>query len=79
MEALQVSPILIALSPIIIGLVQVIKGLGMDSKFAPAVSVLLGLGFSFLVGGPVLTVVVGGLVCGLTASGLYSGSKATLG
>ncbi len=77
MEAIQISPVLLGLIPVVMALVQMVKNLGMDSKFAPVLSVLLGLGFSFLVGGPVLTVVIGGLVLGLTACGLYAGGKAT--
>lgn len=77
MEAIEISPVLLGLIPVVMGVVQVIKNLGMDSKFAPILSILLGLGFSFLVGGAVLTVVVGGLVLGLTACGLYAGGKAS--
>lgn len=77
MEAIQVSPVLLASVPIVIGVVSVFKGVGLPSKWAPIISLVLGLGVSFLVGGPLLTVILAGLIVGLSASGLYSGSKAT--
>jgi hypothetical protein len=64
---------------IIIGLVEVIKRMGLNSKYAPFVSVVLGVAFSFLfpqanIG---LTIVFG-IIVGLTSCGLYSGTKATV-
>lgn len=59
---------------VIIAVVQIAKGLGLDSKFAPVLAVLLGiignLGARF-VGTEIWELVIGGLVVGLTAAGTY--------
>jgi hypothetical protein len=65
--------------PVIIALVSAIKGVGLDSKYAPIVSILLGI--SFMAGGGEGTIfmkIFEGIIAGLSASGLYSGAKATL-
>ena len=72
------SAILIA---IITGLIEMFKRLGLDSKFAPLVSVVLGLFFAFLCGGYTVAadIVINGLIIGLSACGLYSGAKTLIG
>jgi len=67
---------------VIVGLVQVAKQSGMTSRYASLLSVLLGVAgaVGFKAGG-VLTdawplIVVGGIIAGLSAAGLYSGQKA---
>lgn len=69
-----------ALVPVIIGLVGVFTMAGMNKKYAPLLSLLLGL---FLVSLSVkfkvnYAVVLVGLITGLSASGLYSGTKKTV-
>lgn len=69
------------LIPLVIALVEIIKQLGVPSRFAPLVSIALGVGGAFLLPGALETVqmtVLSGLVIALTASGLYSGSKAVV-
>jgi hypothetical protein len=64
---------------VIIGLVEVVKRIGLPSKFAPLVSVILGVGFSFIFPGETIGLtILFGVVTGLTACGLYSGTKATI-
>lgn len=69
--------------PLIVGLVEVCKRAGLPERFAPLMSMALGLGLSL---GYMATTVVGtgpspmdavvvGLALGLSASGLYSSSK----
>jgi len=73
--------------PVIVALVEVLKGLGLESKWAPAVSVGLGLvagGIAYAASifpqiESALPFFLGGLVAGLLACGAYSGVKATLG
>lgn len=60
--------------PAIILLVQAVKLLGLPSQLAPILAVVAGYAFGFYVGDPIT-----GLVLGLSASGLYSGAKATMG
>jgi hypothetical protein len=59
-------------------LVEVVKRLGLPSKFAPLVSVVLGLVLAFLVYPDPTQAILIGVAFGLSASGLYSGGKALL-
>lgn len=67
-------------TPIVIGLVEVVKrAVGLESRFAPAVSLALGIGVFYLLGSWSLQMnILGGLLVGLSASGLYAGGKATI-
>lgn len=70
----------VALVPIVIGLVQVCKIAGLPSRVAPMLSILLGVGASFLLplDGNLGVIILEGIMVGLSASGLYSGAKATI-
>lgn len=70
------TPVHLALVPIVIGLVEAIKKVGLPDRWAPIVSIALGLGGAWLIGGTALAIVLSGLVIGLSASGLYSGTSA---
>lgn len=72
---------------LVVALVQLLKALGLDGRWAPLAAIGLGLLFS---GGNALAqllpwfaqawqVAIMGLVVGLAASGIYSGSKALRG
>jgi uncharacterized membrane protein YgaE (UPF0421/DUF939 family) len=64
---------------ITIALVEVAKLLGLKSKYAPIVAILIGIGTSFLGSLQIgIDLIIPGIVIGLTACGLYSGTKATL-
>jgi ABC-type uncharacterized transport system permease subunit len=65
--------------PIIIGVVEVLKRAGLPNKYSPVVSLLLGVIFGFLYVQPLLDGMIVGLVVGLSATGLYSGSKNVFG
>lgn len=68
----------LALIPIVVGLVQGIKSLGIDSKYAFPLSLLLGVGL-LLLGGLVWQMAIAqGILVGLAASGLYSGTAKTI-
>jgi len=70
--------ILIAL---IIGLTEAVKRLGLEPKWCPLLAVALGIGLNFLgkvLGAATGELLVGGIIAGLTACGLYSGVKNTL-
>lgn len=68
---------MVIIIPIIIGLIEVLKNLGMSIKYSPLLSVVLGLIFSFLCNTDIeiSNIIIQGLICGLSACGLYSGSK----
>ena len=73
------TAILIAL---IIGVTEIVKRIGLEPKWCPLVAIVLGVGLNFIgkvVGAEAGELVIGGLVAGLTAVGLYSGAKNTLG
>lgn len=63
---------------IVLALVQLIKTAGLPSRFAPILSIALGVGFAYLGGGAWQDIVMNGLVIGLTASGAWSGTKAVI-
>jgi len=76
-----IIPLQLALIPILVGVNQVLKTLGIPKRFVPITSILLGVGISFIVPGVATTfvAVVGGAVIGLSAVGLFSGTRATVG
>jgi hypothetical protein len=65
---------LTVLVPIIVAIVQAIKmAFNMDSKFAPLLSIVLGIAYVIVIGNLPLTEEIGiGILAGLSASGLYS-------
>lgn len=77
-KTMDITPAFLALVPIVVGLVEIVKGVGLPARFAGLASLLLGIGGAFLIGGAISEVVLGGLVVGLTASGLYSAGRSTL-
>lgn len=66
--------------PVLISLVQLLKGLGLPSKFSALAAVILGalMGVFYLEPRDIKTGIFKGIVYGLTASGLYSGTKNTV-
>ena len=76
-----IIPLQLALIPILVGVNQVLKTLGIPKRFVPITSILLGVGISFIVPGVATTfvAVVGGAVIGLSAVGLFSGTRAIVG
>jgi hypothetical protein len=65
----------LALVPLTVGFVQVVKTAGLSDKYAPLVSMIVGVGFSLFVMDTLASVVLGGIAVGLMASGLYSGVR----
>lgn len=66
----------IALVPLIMALVQLVKLVGLKAKYSPFVAILLGIVFGvFYLSSELKEGILIGLVLGLSASGLYSGSK----
>jgi hypothetical protein len=65
--------------PIIIAIVAIAKQTGLPSRFAPALSLILGVSL-FALFSPVVDseAIFEGIISGLTASGLWSGVKATI-
>jgi len=65
--------------PVIISIVQLAKGLGMPKKFSAIIAVIVGavIGVFFIEPQSIKIGIFKGIVYGLTASGLYSGTKNT--
>ena len=65
---------------IVVGLTEVVKRFWLDSRFAALVALVIGVGFAFLTQGlsTVQSTALDGIIYGLTASGLYSGTKALI-
>lgn len=75
------DPLLAAGAPLVLGLVQAFRPVVAD-RFLPILSLVLGLGVVALYavsgGIPWAQTPLAGLMVGLSASGLYSGSRATV-
>lgn len=69
----------IAIVPLIVGLVELVKKLGLPSKFCPIVGVVLGvvIGMVYVSPTDIAKGVLVGASLGLSAVGLYSGTKNT--
>ena len=63
------------------GLVEVIKRAGLNSRYAPLASLLLGTICMYLLSNFVFSpeIISSGIIAGLSASGLWSGTKALAG
>ncbi|HHV27928.1 MAG TPA: hypothetical protein GXX63_12145 [Tissierellia bacterium] len=70
----------IAIIPLLIGLLEVFKKLGLNDKYVPIFSVILGIGtgIALFADGDLATGIIQGIFIGLSAVGLYSGTKNTL-
>lgn len=67
----------IVLIPVIIGLIEVMKAYGLPKKLMPIFALVFGIagGIFYLFPQDWKSGVLGGIIMGLSASGLYSGSK----
>lgn len=70
----------VAAVPVIMGIVEGAKAAGLPKKWAPTLSVCLGVaaGVFIIAPGNVTEGIVVGLALGLTPVGLYSGTKNTV-
>ncbi len=65
--------------PFIVGVTQALKKAGLATRYAPLMSVLLGGIAGYLYIFQSTTGVLFGIVAGLSACGLWSGTKTTIG
>ncbi len=75
---ISLSPLLVGAIPVVLGVVSAVKKVGLSTKWAPLFSIFIGLVLSYFVGGSPIEIILQGLIVGLSASGLYSGTKTTL-
>jgi len=76
-ELFTLTPLVLGAIPLVIGLVQVAKAMKLPDNFAPLASLVLGCALVALTGATWQASLVQGIIVGLSASGLYSGGKAT--
>lgn len=68
----------VVLIPIIVALVGIAKGLGLKTQYAPVLGVVLGVVGVIGLDGSSFVNALSGIVAGLSALGLYSGTKTTV-
>ncbi|WP_099158278.1 MULTISPECIES: hypothetical protein [Virgibacillus] len=66
----------VAIIPLILAMVELVKIVGLPVKYSPFVAVVLGLAFGiFYLDASLKQNIIVGLMYGLSATGLYSGTK----
>ena len=66
------------LTPLTLAFVEIVKELGLPKKWSPVLAIIVGVGFSFMVGtGSWQETAITGIIIGLSACGIYSGVKNT--
>lgn len=70
----------IAIIPLLVGLLEVFKKVGLREKYVPVFSLILGVGtgIGLFSDGDLKVGVIQGIYIGLSAVGLYSGTKNTI-
>lgn len=68
----------LVLVAVIGGLTEAGKRAGLDSRYAPILAIVIGLLCTYFFVGKGADILLQGLIASLTASGLYSGVKATI-
>ena len=70
----------IAIIPLLIGILEVFKKLGLREKYVPIFSLVIGigLGIALFAAGDLKAGIIQGIYIGLSAVGLYSGTKNTI-
>ena len=66
--------------PVILAITELVKRMGVPSKLAPIVAIILGIASAFLGANSYsIELALQGMALGLGASGLWSGSRAIIG
>lgn len=74
---MEITGQFLVLVPVVLGVVEAIKRAGLSSRWAALVSIALGILGAWALGGFSSLNIVEGIIAGLTASGLWSGVRAT--
>lgn len=75
---MQITTQFLILVPVILGVVQAIKMAGIPKKYSALIAIVLGAGAASALNGFDMNSLLQGIAAGLSAAGLYSGTKATL-
>lgn len=66
----------VAIIPLIIGIVEMFKRAGLPAKYSPFIAVAIGISLGvFFIASNIKEGIIIGAMYGLSASGLYSGTK----
>lgn len=70
----------IAIIPLLIGILEIFKKVGVNEKYIPVISLIagIGIGIALFSDGDLKSGIVQGIYIGLSAVGLYSGTKNTI-
>lgn len=70
----------IAIIPLLIGVLEIFKKLGVNQKIIPVISLIFGVGLGIVLfsAGDLKAGIIQGIYIGLSAVGLYSGTKNTI-
>lgn len=76
---MEISTQFLVLVPVVLGIVQAIKLAGLPTRWAPLTSIGVGVLGAFLIGGLTFggSVILQGIIAGLSAAGLWSGASST--
>ena len=76
---MEISNSFLVLIPIVVGVVEAIKrGVGMSTRFAPLMSLVLGVAGVWTLSAFTSVNIIQGLIVGLSACGLWACSKKTI-
>ena len=73
-DLLTLNPLIAVYIPVVIGLIAVAKQTGLPTRFAPLAALVLGIALTALTGTSWQADILQGIITGLSAAGLYSGS-----
>lgn len=73
-----VTPLALALVPVVIGLVEVVKLVKVPDRYLPIAAIILGILGNLVITGTTGFSIIGGIVIGLLAVGLFSGTRSTI-
>lgn len=76
----QMELVNLSIVPIVVGLLEVLKkAIKVDNRFLPAISLLVGIAINLsVIGGVSVQSVLGGIILGLSASGLYDAGRSVV-
>jgi hypothetical protein len=74
----SLTALTVAAIPLDMGLITAARQVGLPAKFAPLMSIIFGIGLVALTGASWQADIAQGIIVGLAASGLWSGSRTML-
>ena len=75
---MELSQNFLVLVPVVMGLVEAVKRVGMDTRYAGLLAVVLGAVGAYYFVSADMAGIMQGVIAGLTSAGLFSGVRATV-